>query len=196
MQRYSPTFEEALREVLRVEGDYSDHPADPGGETRFGITEARARAHGYEGEMRSMPASLAKEIYYENYWAELQLDQISEWAPVVAKELFDTGVNMGVGQVTEFLQRSLNVLNRQGQDWENIAVDGVMGPRTVGALRQCFDRRGVQGLLVVTRMVNALQGARYIDLAEQDSALQSFIYGWFRHRVFSWQSTFNETIAS
>ena len=38
--------------VIDREGGYVDHPADKGGPTRFGITQAVARAHGYAEAMR------------------------------------------------------------------------------------------------------------------------------------------------
>ena len=39
--------EELIDELIEREGGYANHPADRGGPTRFGITEAVARAHGY-----------------------------------------------------------------------------------------------------------------------------------------------------
>ena len=41
--------------LIEREGGYVNHPADKGGPTCFGITEAVARAHGYAGAMRSLP---------------------------------------------------------------------------------------------------------------------------------------------
>jgi len=33
------------------------------------------------------------------------------------------------------------------------------------------------------KMLNALQGAYYIELAERREKDEDFIYGWFKHRV-------------
>ena len=41
--------------LIEREGGYANHPADKGGATCFGITEAVARAHGYTGGMRDLP---------------------------------------------------------------------------------------------------------------------------------------------
>ena len=49
-----------IAQVIAREGDYSDHPADRGGATRFGITEAVARADGYAGPMRRLPLGRAE----------------------------------------------------------------------------------------------------------------------------------------
>ncbi len=55
-------FDTAFTKVLGHEGGFSDHPDDPGGKTRFGVTEAVARRVGYKGEMRELPLDLAKQI--------------------------------------------------------------------------------------------------------------------------------------
>jgi hypothetical protein len=48
-----------IDEVISREGGYVDHPADRGGPTMFGITEAVARANGYDGPMRNLPRATA-----------------------------------------------------------------------------------------------------------------------------------------
>ena len=47
-----------IDELIEREGGYVNHPADRGGPTRFGITEAVARAHGYGGAMAELPRAL------------------------------------------------------------------------------------------------------------------------------------------
>ena len=44
-----------IEEVIGREGGYSNHPADKGGATRWGVTEAVARAHGFRGDMPAFP---------------------------------------------------------------------------------------------------------------------------------------------
>ncbi|HEX5258441.1 MAG TPA: glycosyl hydrolase 108 family protein, partial [Sphingomicrobium sp.] len=41
--------------LIDREGGYADNPADKGGPTCFGITQAVARANGYCGPMRQLP---------------------------------------------------------------------------------------------------------------------------------------------
>ena len=81
--------------LIDREGGYVDHPADRGGPTCFGITEAVARAHGYGGAMRNLPRREAVAIYRRLYWLRPRFDQVAARAPRLAAELFDTGANMG-----------------------------------------------------------------------------------------------------
>jgi lysozyme family protein len=107
-------FETAFDQVLGKEAGFSNDPRDSGGRTKFGITEAVARASGYVGPMNLLGLDQAKAIYRGQYWDALRLDQVASIAPAVAFELFDTAVNLGADQAAAFLQRTLNVLNLEG----------------------------------------------------------------------------------
>jgi lysozyme family protein len=61
--------------LIEREGGYVNHPADKGGPTCFGITEAVARAHGYADAMRSLPRMEAAAIYRRLYWLRPRFDQ-------------------------------------------------------------------------------------------------------------------------
>ena len=176
-------MEVLLAALLRREGGFVDHPDDSGGPTNFGITREVARAAGWTGPMQALPRELALTIYRQRYWAGPRLDALAVIAPAVAAEVFDTGVNMGVGIAIGFLQRSLNVLNRQQRDWPDVAVEGCIGAATLAAVTILCDRRGAAGERVLRRALNALQGARYIEIAEQRPAQQAFVFGWLSERV-------------
>ena len=165
------------------EGGYVDHPADRGGPTCWGITEQVARAYGYTGEMRSLPRATAEAIYRERYWVAPKFDQVASRSTVIGEELLDTGVNMGPAVAAKFLQRSLNVLNRQAKAYPDIAADGLIGPMTLHALDQYIAQRGGEGVVVLLRLLNSLQAARYVEIAERDPTQEVFIYGWLRARV-------------
>lgn len=176
-------FTAALEQSLGIEGDFSDDPADSGGATRFGITEAVARRHGYQGPMRSLPPATAKDIYRADYWDAQNLDTVAINSRRIAWELFDTGVNMGTGQAGEFLQMSLNAFNRQATDYPDVEVDGEIGPQTLDALDAFLRLRGHDGETVLLRALNALQGAGYIELAERREKDERFVFGWFLQRI-------------
>jgi len=169
--------------VIDREGGYANHPADRGGETSFGITVAVARANGYAGDMRRLSRRQAASIYRRLYWQRPHFDRVAIRAPLIAAELFDTGVNMGPRVATGFLQRALNALNRGGTDNPDIATDMVIGPRTLAALDGFLHRRGVGGERVLLKAIEALQGERYLHLAESRPANEAFLYGWLANRV-------------
>ena len=175
--------DELIDEVIGREGGYSNHPADRGGPTRWGVTEAVARAHGYAGEMRSFPREEAVAIYRRLYWLRPGFDRVADIAPRIAAELFDTGVNMGPEVAAGFLQRALNALNRGASDYPDILVDRRIGEATLAALTGFVARRGPSGETVLLKAIEALQGERYLRLAEQRPANEAFLYGWLANRL-------------
>jgi len=177
------TIDDMIEATLGHEGGYSNHPDDTGGETMWGITARVARANGYGGAMKALPRERAKAIYRKEYAVKPGFAAVAEVMPTVAAELFDTGVNMGPAVPSMWLQRCLNALNSQGKLYADIAVDGAIGAGTLRALRAYRTARGVDGEAVMLKALNALQGARYIDLAEKRGANESFLFGWLRTRV-------------
>jgi lysozyme family protein len=112
-------FLTAFDKLLKHEGGYSDHAADPGGKTRYGVTEAVAREFGYRGDMRELPIDLAQRIYKERYWDAVQAENL----PLDVRYIvFDGAVNSGVAQSVKWLQRACGVHD-----------DGVIGPVTIRA---------------------------------------------------------------
>lgn len=64
-----------------------------------------------------------KQFYKENFWDR---NRQSEFIDVsLAFELFDTGSKMSVATSAKFLQRSLNLLNRNGLRYPDTLVDGI-----------------------------------------------------------------------
>jgi lysozyme family protein len=174
---------ELVDDVIGREGGFVDHPADRGGPTRWGVTEATARDHGYTGDMRDFPRADAVAIYRRLYWLRPGFDRVADRAPAVAAELFDTGVNMGPAVATGFVQRALNALNRGAADYPDLVSDGRIGPRTLAALDGFLAARGRAGERVLLKAIEALQGERYLRLAEGRPANEAFLYGWLANRI-------------
>jgi len=176
-------FDEYIDEIIEVEGGHSNNSNDSGGDTMYGITEAVAKQYGYQGKMKDLPKSLAKQIYREKYWSPLGLDQVERIAPAIVKELLDTGINQGIGRAIEYLQICLNALNRQGADYPDIQIDGDIGPGTLSALRAFTAKRDAKGQVVLLRALNCLQGAFYINLSQRRPKDEDFVFGWLLNRV-------------
>ncbi|WP_164116687.1 glycosyl hydrolase 108 family protein [Sphingorhabdus sp. Alg239-R122] len=172
-----------IDEVIDREGGYSNHPADRGGETNWGITHRVARTNGFYGPMRQLSRSKAADIYRHIYWDDPSFNMVAAQAPALAAELFDTAVNMGPATASAFLQRALNVLNRNERDYNDILVDRQIGPRTLAALDAFITTRGAQAESILLKAVEALQGAKYLRLAEKRPANEAFLYGWLANRI-------------
>ncbi len=179
-----PDVDTLIDALIDREGGYSNIASDAGGETCFGVTEAVARAQGYAGVMRLLPRSEAVAIYRRLYWIRPRLDEIYRRSPHLAAELFDTGVNMGPAVAITFLQRALTALNRSGRDYPDLTPDGRAGPETLAALTAFLATRGQSsGETVLLRALEALQGERYLRLAERRPANEAFLYGWLANRM-------------
>lgn len=184
MSQLNSELEEIINKIIRVEGGYVDHEHDRGGATNYGITERVARNNGYTGHMKDLPLELARDIYRNQYIIKPGYDKVAELSVPVAVELSDTGVNMGTSRASVFLQRALNVLNRNEKDYRDIAADGKIGPNTLATLYQYLQIRGTEdGEIVLLSVLNCLQGMRYIEIAEHDKTQEDFVFGWFKHRI-------------
>ena len=133
--------------------------------------------------MRDLPRAEAASIYRRLYWLRPGFNRVALRAPKIAAELFDTGVNMGTAIATGFLQRALNALNRAARDYPDVVIDRDIGPRTLAALDGLLKARGKGGETVLLRAMEALQGERYIALAERRPSQEAFLYGWLANRI-------------
>lgn len=148
-------FEDSFEKLIGHEGRYSNNPADPGGETMYGVTKTTARAHGYKGNMIDLPLPAAKLIYKSSYWDTVRADELPY---AVRFDTFDAAVNSGPKQAIKFLQKAAGVND-----------DGVIGPKTLSAVRamdpQLLDKR--------------ISGYRLMFMADL-KAWPSFAKGWAR----------------
>lgn len=155
-------FETALQFTLKWEGGFVDDPADPGGETNYGITEKVARQHGYKGSMRALPIEVAEDIYRMDYWDAVKLDDVAEDRPLFAIAIFDAAVNLGPLQARKLAQKSAGT-----------TADGIWGPLTRKAFRDRSDT-------VLVEMMCFYRRQYYKDLAGRKPAMQKFLKGWLR----------------
>lgn len=109
-------FDKAFDLVIGREGGYVNHPDDPGGETKFGISK-RQYPH---LDIANLTLEQAKQIYLVDYWNKALCPSFPD---PLQFQLFDTAVNSGPRQAVVLLQRALSV-----------ADDGVAGPKTMEAV--------------------------------------------------------------
>ena len=183
-------FEEAFNITLKHEGGYGHDPVDVGGETYRGIARnyhSQWSGWGIIDQLRSHPDfpiilnsrqdlnELVENFYKINYWNVFWGDKIPD--QLVANEMFDTGVNMGVKRAVNFLQRSLNLLNRNQKNYADIAEDGLFGPNTLNTLKIYLSK---DEPFFLTKIMNILQGMHYINYMTKSPSQERFARGWLR----------------
>lgn len=169
--------------IIQREGGFIDHPSDRGGPTCHGITEKVARANGWAGAMRDLPKDMAARIYLNRYVNEPGFHKIVVIHPGIAEEMVDSGVNCGPSRPGPWLQRTLNLLNREQKTFPDLVVDGKIGPATLNALQIVLKQRGADGAKVILRALNSLQAVYYMEITEKRAANEEFFYGWMLNRV-------------
>jgi len=98
-------FDSSFTALIGNEGKHSNNPADPGGETMWGITKRVAEKHGYTGAMRDLPIDLAKQIAKTEYWDACGCDVLADKLDFA---VFDAAYNSGVERANAWLNESYN----------------------------------------------------------------------------------------
>lgn len=93
------TFDAYFPRLMEHEGGYVDHPSDPGGATKYGITIKTLggwrKRPVTKGDVRQLSKSEASEIYRARYWNAIDGDKLQPGVDAVA---LDIAVNHGVGR--------------------------------------------------------------------------------------------------
>jgi len=152
----------ALKFTLKWEGGYVNDPADPGGETNWGITKNVARMHGYTGSMKDLPLDLAKQWYKEDYWDGVKLDGVAETRPLFAITIFDAAVNHGPLRAKKLAQQAAGA-----------TADGIWGPLTNKAFRERSDT-------VLVEMMCFYRRRFYREIVASKPSQEKFLKGWLR----------------
>jgi lysozyme family protein len=122
------------KDIVAREGGFVDDPDDPGGATKHGVTIGTLRRLGLDldgdgdvdtADVRAVTPEIATDLFVEHYFTRPGIGRLPE---ALQATVFDMYVNAGANAV-RILQR---LLRDMGFD---IAVDGVIGPQTLGAAR-------------------------------------------------------------
>ena len=163
------TVTQIAQEILVREGGYVNDPADPGGSTKYGVTVHTMRrlgldltqdGHVDDADVRVLTRAHAASIFIEHYFRGPRIDRLP--ADLHAT-VFDMYVNAGANAV-KILQRLLVDMRIP------VAVDGVIGPKTVAAVKQAL-------AAAPDHLVDAYGIARrnyYYDLADRRPASRKY----------------------
>ena len=158
-----------IDQILKFEGGFTDHSADKGGCTNFGITAATLgewRKLGRDAsfvEVQNLTKDEAKEIYTQNYILQPRFNLIEDGA--LRFLCVDSAVNSGPQRATEWLQEALAITS-----------DGVLGPKTLAAVASCEPS-------VVYRKLLAIRIKFIGKIVTNNPSQLVFLNGWLNRLV-------------
>jgi lysozyme family protein len=162
-------FNAVIEKTLYFEGGLSNDPDDPGGLTKYGISK---RAYP-EIDIEALTVEQAKELYRRDYWLKIAGDRFPGRFERVATTVFDFAVTSGVSKSAKTLQEAINVV--KPFDYNPIAVDGIIGMRTLSRMLQCEP-------IALFAYFSFLR-AKYYRLLARDATRRKFLYSWIRRVV-------------
>lgn len=185
-------FDKAYKKTLSAEGGYANNTADRGGETYKGITrkfypnwmgwpiidELKSSAKFPQNLKDSdLLEVLVEKFYRDEFWIKHRIALIN--SQEITEEVFDTAVNCGQKTAIQFLQEALNLCNQNEKLYQEITIDGSIGPNTAKTANAFPANR----LNVLFGVMNLLQGERYLNICRKDSTQEAFLHGWVAHRI-------------
>jgi len=164
MEKVSDKFFKAFLYTLKFEGQYSNNPNDPGGETKYGISKNIFD----KLNIRELTLDDAMAIYYNHYWTEW-LELITNQK--IINKILAARINIGNSRATEILQFTLAKYYRAP-----IAVDGILGKRTALAINKILKSPEE------TKMLIKLYGFELAKFYE-DIGKEVFLKGWLKRAL-------------
>lgn len=117
-------LERSITLVFGHEGGYVNNPKDPGGPTKYGITQRTLKAWRGKAvsvaDVKALTLSEASQILRKQYWAPVKGDELPAG---LDHAVFDYSTNSGPSQAMKTLQRIVGVV-----------ADGIIGARTLAAV--------------------------------------------------------------
>lgn len=163
-------LDEALDYLLEEEGGWSNHKADKGGATMYGVTQGTYTAwRKKKGRPQQSVAKItheeARELYESEYWKAASCDKLP-WP--ISYMCFDAAVNSGASRGKKWVQEGLGV-----------SPDGAVGPATIAAAKKAVDEGDGKAILAIVD-ARATFLARLVQKSPSQAA---FLLGWWRRTL-------------
>lgn len=122
-------FDKAFERSLDSEGLFQNDREDRGNWTsgKVGVGELKGTKFGIAAmtyphlDIQNLTVDQAKAIYYEDWWLKLGMER---FRPAMQYQMFDAAINHGMYNATRILQWAVNA-----------KADGIIGPKTLGSVR-------------------------------------------------------------
>lgn len=165
--------------IIKVEGEFVNHPMDRGGPTKYGITFKTLSTYRGRGvtvdDVGFLTEVEAKKIYndmfFENYKIHLLASQ------KIQLILFDQGVLWGPVTAIKKLQNVLNL----NPFYSKLKVDGVLGPETIKKINLLNEND--MGRKYLQRAQDD-----FVSFVVKDPSQLVFLRGWINRTHLLWDS--------
>ena len=151
-------FDYAFDYVLQNEGGYSNHSADRGGETKWGVTRAVAEENDFD--FATLSLGDAKLLYRRLYW---MFDGIRDRR--LAAKMLDLTINFGKSGGTRVIQAACGA-----------KIDGIWGPQTERMITNLSTEEALERL-------SQAASDRYVDIVRERPTQLVFLKGWMRRAI-------------
>jgi lysozyme family protein len=157
-----------LDDIIRREGSaFVDHPADPGGPTRWGVTLEALRHYKDDPALtaehvKSLSREVAIDVLYRGYIQGFNFQLLN--SPLIYAFVLDCSVNHGPPRAGILLQKACRV-----------TADGMVGPVTAKAANALPETTLL--LRVIAERIKF-----YVRICKNDPSRIVFLEGWIKHR--------------
>jgi len=164
-------IENTIKKIIRMhEGGYVDHPADKGGPTKYGITQATLSnflgRHAEAEDVQALDLNTAVQIIEPHYYHYPRIDQLPEMTQAL---MLDMSINHGPRRAIKILQAELQ------QGGYNVGnIDGIIGKKTLKTTEQALKAHGIEftDQLIERRLLF------YRGIIERNPSQKVFWSGW------------------
>lgn len=154
-------FDEAFQKTLGYEGGLSNDKYDPGGLTKYGISQKS-----YPNlDIKNLTLDQAKAIYKANYWDACKCGEIKD--KMVAMQIFDMAINHGTGGAGKLVQKAIN--NLYGK--EVLKVDGSIGNLTIAQVNALEPKK-------LNNNIVRYRARFYAQIVQNNNTQACFLENW------------------
>jgi lysozyme family protein len=177
--------------VLLHEGAYVFDKDDPGAETYRGISRVawpnwtgwkiidKEKRHAAGDKINNRLINdnrldeKVKNFYFSKFWEKMKIEQIE--GQKIRAFIFDSAVNCGIKTGARFLQKALNLINKNEVIFEDLKEDGIIGKKTLAAI-DIIKNQDRQSVLLMT--IIGERYSYYKEITKNNPKLEKFFHGW------------------
>lgn len=162
-------FRRFFEDILKHEGGYVNHPNDPGGETKYGISK-----RSYPNlDIKNLTKEQAMEIYYNDYWIKSNANEIAKVSFQIATKYCDMAINIGINNARKIYLWALENMGYFVDRWD---IQKIL--EITSDIVKKDKKEFLLSFLVV------LQKSYYQDLVMKNPKLKVFLSGWLNRAEY------------